>query len=263
LLLGVKTRRIISKIVGSTTTQFIYDGFNPVQLLNGSSPPGVIANLLTGLKIDEYFVTSAGGGLNFMSDALGSTVGLVNSSGAIVGSLTYQPFGKSTASGSATTAFQFTGRENDSTGLDFYRARYYSPLYQRFIAQDPIGFVGGSTNMYTYALNNPLSLIDPSGGCSQPGRVPFWPCVGIVVSETLPVITAVVSFGNVCWSTGFVPACVLAATSAIAEGEAIEACNSGNFGPIEGEGPDVPWDGYPTGNENPPGLNPILGPIFD
>jgi hypothetical protein len=110
--------RRMSKTISGTATKFIYDGFNPVQLLNGSSPPGVTANLLTGLRVDEYFTTSASGGLNFMSDALGSTIGLVNSSGSIVSSYTYQPFGKSTASGSATTAFQFTGRENDGTGLD-------------------------------------------------------------------------------------------------------------------------------------------------
>lgn len=42
---------------------------------------------------------------------------------------------------------KFTGRENDGTGLYFYRARYYNPTYQRFIAQDPIGFAGGDPNL--------------------------------------------------------------------------------------------------------------------
>jgi RHS repeat-associated protein len=159
--------RHMSKTVNSTITQFIYDRLNPVQLLNGSNTPGVTANLLTGLRIDEYFQTSASGGLSFMSDALGSTMGFVNSSGSIVGSDTYQPFGKSTANGTATTAFQFTGRENDGTGLDYYRARYYSPLYQRFIAQDPIDFRGGP-NLYSYALDIPTILRDLLG------LDPFW-----------------------------------------------------------------------------------------
>jgi RHS repeat-associated protein len=148
-----------------------------VQLLNGSNPRGVTANLLTGLRTDEYFTTSASGGLNFMSDALGSTMGLVNSSGSIVGSDTYQPFGKSTASGTATTPFQFTGRENDGTGLFFYRARYYSPTYQRFIAQDPIDFRGG-INLYAYAINNPIIFGDQLGLCPTPGISPnFVPCL--------------------------------------------------------------------------------------
>jgi len=56
-----------------------------------------------------------------------------------------------------------TGRENDGTGLYFYRARYYSPTFQRFIAQDPIGFAGGNANLYVYAKNNPLRFRDPYG----------------------------------------------------------------------------------------------------
>jgi len=44
----------------------------------------------------------------------------------------------------------------------FYRARYYSPSFGRFISQDPIGFVGGM-NKYSYAANNPLIFRDPLG----------------------------------------------------------------------------------------------------
>ena len=37
-------------------------------------------------------------------------------------------FGAASAFGtSSSDAYQFTGRENDGTGLDYYRARYYSP----------------------------------------------------------------------------------------------------------------------------------------
>jgi len=58
-----------------------------------------------------------------------------------------------------------TGRENDGTGLYFYRARYYSPTYQRFIAQDPIGFKGGDANLYAYVHDSPPVLTDPFGTC--------------------------------------------------------------------------------------------------
>jgi len=37
--------------------------------------------------------------------------------------------------------FRYTGRENDGTGLYYYRARYYHPGAKRFIAEDPIGQV--------------------------------------------------------------------------------------------------------------------------
>src|SRR5712692_9454092 len=93
--------------------------------------------MLTGLRVDEYFSRTDTAPSTFLADALGSTVGLVGSGGTIATSYTYQPFGATTAGGSANgNSYQFTGRENDGTGLHFYRARYYSPTLQRFIAQD-------------------------------------------------------------------------------------------------------------------------------
>jgi YD repeat-containing protein len=115
------------KVVNGATTQFLYDGLNEVQLLDGSVPPVVQSNLLNGLNVDEHFKKAA---MTVLTDALGSTLALVNSSGAIADS--YEPFGKSTASGTATTTFQFTGRENDFSGLYYYRARYM-PRNQSFI----------------------------------------------------------------------------------------------------------------------------------
>jgi RHS repeat-associated protein len=143
-------------------TQFQSDGRNPVQELNSSN--GVTANLLTRLNIDEYFTRTASGATStLLTDALGSTVGLVGSGGTIGTSYTYQPFGATTVAGSNANPYQFTGRENDATGLYFYRARYYHPTFQRFVTQDPIGFGGGDPNLYSYTRANPISLIDPSG----------------------------------------------------------------------------------------------------
>jgi RHS repeat-associated protein len=135
-----------------------------VQELNSSN--GVVANLLTGLRIDENFTRtdSSGNVSTFVTDALGSTVGLVGSAGSIATNYTYQPFGATTAGGAANgNSYEFTGRENDGAGLYFYRARYYSPTFQRFIGQDPSGFGGGDANHYAYTLNSPGNLIDPFG----------------------------------------------------------------------------------------------------
>ncbi len=156
--------RRVKKVIGGTTTQFLYDGLNPVQELNGRHNPAVIANLLTGLGINEYFTRTDTATSTFLRDALGSTVGLVGAGGTIATSYTYQPFGATTVSGAASgNSYRFTGRENDGTGLYFYRARYYSPAFQRLIAQDPIGFAGGDANLYAYVGNNPLIFLDPTG----------------------------------------------------------------------------------------------------
>lgn len=156
-----------SKTVAGTSTGFLYDGLNIVQELNGASPQ---ANLLTGQGIDEVFArTAAGGNENFVTDGLGSTVALTDAAGAVQTSYTYEAYGKAAKSGTATTNSQtYTGREDDGTGLYYYRARYYNPIISRFVSEDPIG-LGGGINVYAYVGGNPLSWIDPSGLGALPG----------------------------------------------------------------------------------------------
>jgi RHS repeat-associated protein len=76
---------------------------------------------------------------------------------------TYEPFGAATEAGTDANPFQYTGRENDGTGLSYYRARYYHPGLQRFVSEDPIGFRGGDTNLYAYVLNSPTGFRDTRG----------------------------------------------------------------------------------------------------
>jgi RHS repeat-associated protein len=40
------------------------------------------------------------------------------------------------------------------------RARYYDPETGRFISEDPIGFEGGTVNLYEYVGNEPIGLVD-------------------------------------------------------------------------------------------------------
>jgi RHS repeat-associated protein len=154
-------RRVLNTISG-TSTQFLYDGLSPVQELQSGSPS---ANMLTGLGIDEHLQrTDSGGVHDYLSDIIGSPVALTGTSGSIQTQYTYTPFGNASSSGTASSnPYQFTGRENDGIGLDYYRARYYSPTTQRFISQDPLDFSGGDFNLYGYVSENPTSLTDPTG----------------------------------------------------------------------------------------------------
>jgi RHS repeat-associated protein len=102
------------------------------------------------------------GPLSFFTDALGSTLALTSSAGVTVASYTYDPFGGTTVSGGSANPNQYTGRENDGTGLYYYRARYYNPRIGRFISEDPLGLNGG-TKLYAYAGNDPVDLRDPTG----------------------------------------------------------------------------------------------------
>ena len=105
----------------------------------------------------------------------GGTVALTDATGAVAKTYTYEPFGETTAVGADTTnSFQYTGRRNDGIGLYFYRARYYSPFLQRFIREDPIGFVGGP-NLYAYVSSSPTNFRDPTGTQAQVLLLPLGP----------------------------------------------------------------------------------------
>lgn len=149
-----------SKTVNSATTGFLYNGDNIAQEQSGGS---ATANILGG-GLDEFFGrTESSGTTTPLVDALGSPIALADSSGAVQTQYTYDPFGSTSITGtSSTNPSQYTGRENDGTGLYYYRARYYSPSMQRFISEDPMGLLAG-INIYAYANNNPVSFADPSG----------------------------------------------------------------------------------------------------
>lgn len=151
----------ISKTIHGTTTSYLYDRGDVVQVQVGGS---VSANMLLGLGVDEVLTRSDSSGTwALLTDALGSTVALTDSSGSIQTQHTYEPFGRTTTNGTLSdNPSQYTGRDNDGTGMYYYRARYYSPTLQRFISEDPIRF-GGGVNFYSYVENDPINAIDPSG----------------------------------------------------------------------------------------------------
>ena len=116
------------------TTDYLYDGVNVVQeKVSGTAT----ANMLTG-GVDQVFSrTESAGTQSVVADGLGSTLALLNPTGGTETDYTYEPFGNTSSGGAASSnPSQYTGRENDGTGLYYYRARYYSPKLQRFISED-------------------------------------------------------------------------------------------------------------------------------
>jgi RHS repeat-associated protein len=58
---------------------------------------------------------------------------------------------------------EYTGRPRDqTTGLQYNRARWYDPGSGRFISEDPLGPAGG-LNLYRYVGNSPYNASDPTG----------------------------------------------------------------------------------------------------
>ena len=125
------------------------------------------ANVLVG-GVDEVFTRAdSQGSSSVLHDGLGSALALTDAAGAVTGEYSYEPFGSTTQAGASANASQYTGRENDQTGLYYYRSRYYSPRLQRFISEDGLDFLAGDTNLYAYAGNDPCNSTDPSGHVVQ------------------------------------------------------------------------------------------------
>ena len=161
--------RRVSKAVAGTATQFLYDGLNPVQELQSGSAS---ANLLTGLNLDEYFQrTDSAGTRDLLTDALGSTWGLADSSGTLQSAYSYQPFGSVTPSGTTSTQPVSIHRARERQRRRPVRG---GPVLQSgALLQPGVAEVHesgpdrvrrrGDTNLYGYVRNDPINWTDPLG----------------------------------------------------------------------------------------------------
>jgi RHS repeat-associated protein len=110
---------------------------------------------------------------HYALDHLGSPRAITNASGTLLGTQEFAPFGTGGTSNSG--ALQFTGHERDAANLlngagsmpDYMHARYYDVDGARFLSVDPASSwtptLPQTWNRYSYALNNPLKIVDPDG----------------------------------------------------------------------------------------------------
>jgi RHS repeat-associated protein len=153
--------RRIEKTVNGVTTGFLYDGAQAIAELKGTALDTVYH---TGIAIDEVLARyGASGDKTLLIDALMSVIVQANDDQSIANFYAYSSYGEvATLGPDGGNPLQYTGRENDGTGLYYYRARYYDPVMKRFISEDPIGLVGGM-NVYAYVRGDPLRFSDPLG----------------------------------------------------------------------------------------------------
>ena len=153
----------VQKVAGVVVTVFVYDAM--------------------GRLVAEYSsaAAEANGTQYVTADTLGSPRVVTGGDGSVTGRHDYRPFGEEIGAGEGgrhtVTGYaasddlkqKFTGYERDmETGLDYAQARYFASRQGRFTSPDPLLASGRSIrpqtwNRYTYALNNPLRFIDPSG----------------------------------------------------------------------------------------------------
>jgi RHS repeat-associated protein len=98
----------------------------------------------------------------------GDVVALTNSSGQVVNTYSYDPWGNIlNSSEQVENPYRYAGYRYDSeTGLYYLQARYYKADIYRFLTQDPDG--GDvreplTLNCYLYCGDNPVNFVDPDG----------------------------------------------------------------------------------------------------
>ncbi len=126
-------------------------------------------NQLVAQDAPDANVTTATATQLRITDQVGSLRGLLDLGEHVVQSCTSFPYGDGATCSTPADQF-FTGKERDAeTTFDYFGARYYNSTLGRFISPDPSGLQYAdpsnpqSLNLYSYAQNNPLSNIDPTG----------------------------------------------------------------------------------------------------
>ncbi len=159
-------RRLGKKLNGVLTQGFLYQGsLNPVAEFDGNGT--LVARFVYGSKanVPDYII-KAGSIYRIFSDHLGSPRLIINlDTDDIVQRIDYDAFGNVVFdSNPGFQPFGFAGGIYDvDTGLVRFGARDYDAESGRWTAKDPITFASGDTNLYGYALNDPINFIDPNG----------------------------------------------------------------------------------------------------
>jgi len=157
----------IAKIVNGATTTYLIDANTPyAQVITETKDGGTTIDYTYGN--DLLSQNSAVETLTYITDALGSTRALADSTGNITDNYTYSPYGALLEHlGNSTNEFLFTGEQfGFEDELYYLRARYYNPLNARFMSRDSYdGTIGNpiTQNHYAYANSSPAMYVDPSG----------------------------------------------------------------------------------------------------
>ncbi|WP_206758537.1 putative Ig domain-containing protein [Nostoc punctiforme] len=179
------------------TTQYIYDGQgNRVKAIEGTqerrflvapamggglqstdlitdSSGNLISNYIYGGGSSPFMRLDANGNaVYYLTDAMGSVIGLADNSGASSGKFLYDAFGNTLSQVGGADAdtggdFRFQGQWLESeSGLYHFRARDYDPATGLFLSRDPVNIietVPESFNPYQFVYNNPYIYSDPTG----------------------------------------------------------------------------------------------------
>jgi RHS repeat-associated protein len=160
------------RVNGAVTVTRTFGSVEELQRPDGTQ---LTRRYIGGVLIETRIGTAAATKQYLFHDHLGSLDVIANESGAVLERLSFDAHGQRRAATQWTSTLPalvstftprgFTGHEHlDAFGLIHMNGRVYDPTLGRFIQPDPMLDAGiQGLNRYSYVLNNPLSLTDPSG----------------------------------------------------------------------------------------------------
>ncbi|HEV3481760.1 MAG TPA: RHS repeat-associated core domain-containing protein, partial [Candidatus Acidoferrales bacterium] len=155
----------VKKVAGSTATVYIFSGSKVIaEYANGAAPSS---------PTREYIY--AGGALLARIDSSGtnyyhqdhlSNRMVTNSSGGVAAEMGHFPFGESWYNATNDKLYFTTYEYDAESGNHYAMARYHVSRLGRLSSPDPIaGSIANpqSLNRYSYSINDPANITDPSG----------------------------------------------------------------------------------------------------
>jgi RHS repeat-associated protein len=164
--------RRVSETRGANVTDLYYSAaWQVVEERTGSN---VTQYVWSPVYVDALIERDSGGQrLYVQQDANWNVTALVDSTGVVQERYVYDPYGTPTklkADWTAQTTSLFSwaylhqgGRLDSTSGLYNFRMRDYSPTLGRWMAQDPIHYLTGDSDLYRFVGNSPTTYVDPAG----------------------------------------------------------------------------------------------------
>jgi RHS repeat-associated protein len=103
------------------------------------------------------------------TNRLGSVEVITNSSGQVIGSSQYEPYGARRAVTGTKLPVGYIGQHEDESSYLFLNARYMDPTVGRFLSPDPIFAPTRRWGLdpYAYAAFDPINRLDPTGAADE------------------------------------------------------------------------------------------------